>query len=229
MSTTKDEAAPFGDRLGLIMRQFGSVAELARAIGVSDNAIYKWIAGRGQPSLASLVAIAAAAGVSVEWLATGSESPPPSRGGKAPAAGAIRPAGHIYPPSGELRVTGTRGGVIRNPQIVDWLAFRSEWLERIMQKGAGDHVMLLEAAGDAMAPTINDGDLMIVDLTQTRLRQDGIHVLRDGTDLMVRRLYRQRGGGVVTVRGDNPAYEQASVPAAKLKIVGRVVWSGGRK
>jgi len=227
MSTTKDEIAPFGVRLGLIMRQFGSVAELARAIGVSDNAIYKWIAGRGQPSLGSLVAIAAAAGVSVEWLATGRESPPPSRAAAAPAAS--RPAGHIYPPRGELKVVGTRGGIIRNPQIVDWLAFRLEWLEGITQKGAGDQVMLLQAAGDAMAPTINDGDLLIVDLTQTRLRQDGIHVLRDGTDLMVRRLYRQRGGAVVTVRGDNPAYEQASVAAAKLRIVGRVVWSGGRK
>src|SRR5260221_6605491 len=71
MSTTVEEEE-FRRRLRLIMQQFGSVADLARAVGVSDNAIYKWVSGRGQPSMTSLVSLANAAGVSVEWLTTGS-------------------------------------------------------------------------------------------------------------------------------------------------------------
>jgi len=67
-----DEA--FRRRLRLIMQQFASVADLARAIGVSDNAIYKWVSGRGQPGVASVVQLARAANVSVEWLATGSDA-----------------------------------------------------------------------------------------------------------------------------------------------------------
>ena len=74
MSTTVVDEE-FGTRLRLIMQQFGSVADLARAVGVSDNAIYKWVTGRGNPGMLSLVNLAKAAGVSVEWLATGRGQP----------------------------------------------------------------------------------------------------------------------------------------------------------
>src|SRR6202049_3694853 len=74
MSTTVVDEA-FRQRLRLIMQQFGSVADLARAVGVSDNAIYKWVSGRGQPSMMSLVNLSKAAGVSVELLATGRGAP----------------------------------------------------------------------------------------------------------------------------------------------------------
>src|SRR5579862_6560301 len=70
MTSTSVETE-FRRRLRLIMQQFGSVADLAKAVGVSDNAIYKWVSGRGQPSMMSLVNLSKAAGVSVEWLATG--------------------------------------------------------------------------------------------------------------------------------------------------------------
>src|SRR6266446_10288153 len=77
MSTTVGASAEeeFRRRLRLIMQQFGSVADLARAVGVSDNAIYKWVSGRGQPGMISLVNLAKAAGVSVEWLPTGRGAP----------------------------------------------------------------------------------------------------------------------------------------------------------
>lgn len=64
----------FRNRLDQVLRRFGSVAELANGLGVSDNAIYKWEAGRGLPSIANLVAVASAAGVSIEWLVTGQET-----------------------------------------------------------------------------------------------------------------------------------------------------------
>ena len=73
MSTTVVDAA-FRNRLTQVIHSYGSVVALAAAVGVSDNAIYKWLAGRGQPSVGNLVALAKAARVSVEWLATGAES-----------------------------------------------------------------------------------------------------------------------------------------------------------
>src|ERR1700730_8734656 len=79
MSTTVEEEE-FRRRLRLIMQQFGSVADLARAVGVSDNAIYKWVSGRGQPSMMSLVNRATAAGVAAEWLATGRGAPTKAKG-----------------------------------------------------------------------------------------------------------------------------------------------------
>lgn len=61
----------FRRRLRLIMQQFGSVADLARAVGVSDNAIYQWVSGRGQPSMISLVNLTRAARVSIRAIEEG--------------------------------------------------------------------------------------------------------------------------------------------------------------
>src|SRR5271170_8382784 len=72
MSTTLVDAE-LRSRLTQVIHSFGSVVALATAVGVSDNAIYKWLAGRGQPSVTNLVALARAGRVSVEWLATGEE------------------------------------------------------------------------------------------------------------------------------------------------------------
>jgi len=65
MSTTPVDEE-FRRRLRLIMQQFGSVADLARAVGVSDNAIYKWVSVRGLPRIKRLVNLSKAARVSVD-------------------------------------------------------------------------------------------------------------------------------------------------------------------
>lgn len=202
------------------MRQFGSVTGLARAIAVSDNAIYKWLAGRGQPSLASVVAIARAAGVSVEWLATGRESIARGRG---PVG--VAPAGdYVFMPRGEIRAGG-RGPWIRSPLIVDVLAFGAGWLEHRLAVDPA-RLLLLEVSGDSMAPTLGEGDLVLADLRETRARIDGVYVLREQNDLVVKRLQRRRFGAALTIRSDNPAYQPMAISPGAINIVGRVIWSG---
>src|SRR5215472_2950035 len=158
MSTT-DEIEEFRRRLRLIMQQFGSVAELARAVGVSDNAIYKWVSGRGQPSMISLVNLARTARVSIEWLATGQED------GKGNSPG-VDSASYVHLPSGSIRTPGGRGA-IQSRQIVDDLAFKGEWLRRRLGLEPKS-VMLVEAVSDSMAPTIDVGDVAIVDVREAR-------------------------------------------------------------
>ena len=47
------------------------VEDVARQVGVTASAIYNWLSGANEPSLAKLIALAGATKVSVEWLATG--------------------------------------------------------------------------------------------------------------------------------------------------------------
>src|ERR1700719_4436821 len=118
MSTTLVDEE-FRRRLRLIMQQFGSVADLARAVGVSDNAIYKWVSGRGQPSMMSLVNLSKAAGVSVEWLAAGRGAPTKTKGDH-PVAGS--PAA-VSIGRNALQSGGERS-IPPNQQVVDYLSFR---------------------------------------------------------------------------------------------------------
>lgn len=209
-------------RLDGVLRKFGSVADLAQAIGVSDNAIYKWLSGRGQPSVANLVALANASKVSLEWLATGHDSPSSKR----TAVRGVERENFAYLPQYDIKAPGPRGEVLRSDQIVDHLAFKKEWVESRLKANPRD-LLLVEAVGDSMAPTLEESDLMLVDLQEPRFRHDGIYVLRRDDALAVKRLQR-RPDGTLSIISDNPAYQASVVTSDSVHIIGRVIWMGRR-
>ncbi len=218
MSTTVGGEEEFRRRLRLIMQQFGSVADLARAVGVSDNAIYKWVSGRGQPSMISLVNLARAARVSIEWLATGQDAAK-SEAQKAESDD------YVYLPRNSVRSPVGRG-IMQSRQIVDYLALKSEWLRRRLGVDPKS-LMLIEAVGDSMAPTIEEGDLLLVDLRDPRIRHDGVYVLRASGELSIKRIQRRPDGKLI-IRNDNAAYESAVVAADAINVVGPAIWMAGR-
>ncbi len=218
MSTTLVDAA-FRSRLTQVIHSFGSVVTLATAMGVSDNAIYKWLAGRGQPSVANLVALARAGRVSLEWLATGSEAAQSAQA----SARAVEHGDFIFMPRSRIRFSGGREGILRSEQVVDSVAFRAEWIKRTLNAEPRD-LILIEVVGDSMAPTVEDSDLILANLAEPRFRQDGIYLLRHTGGLAVKRIQR-RPDGKLLVRSDNPKYEAMVV--SSVSIIGRVVWIGG--
>ena len=218
MSTTVVDVT-FRMRLTQVIQSFGSVAELAALVGVSDNAIYKWLAGRGQPTVANLVALARASRVSVEWLATGAEPVHKAR----KASDAVGRDDFIFMPRNRARFAGGRNGVLHSEQVVDSIAFRADWIKQHLMAEPRD-LILIEVEGDSMSPTIENSDLILANLAEPRFRQDGIYLLRRANGLEVKRIQR-RPDGKLLVRSDNPKYE--AMPVAGVNVVGRVVWIGG--
>ena len=219
MSTTIVDAG-LRARLTQVIESFGSVVMVAKAVGVSDNAIYKWLSGRGQPSVTNLVALARAARVSIEWLATGEES-------KQSAQAITRAVEHgdfIFMPRNRIRFSSGREGILRSDQVVDSIAFRAEWVKRRLSIESRD-LLLIEVVGDSMAPTVEDMDLILADLAEPRFRQDGIYLLRHDSGLAVKRIQR-RPDGKLLIRSDNPKYEALVV--ATVGVIGRVIWIGGK-
>ena len=209
-------------RLDQVLKRFGSVADLAREIGVSDNAIYKWLSGRGQPSVANLVALAKASKVSIEWIATGRETSSAPRTARRNTPEADE---YIYVARNQARI-GAGGRPLRSEQVVDYLAFKREWVRARLNVDLRD-LVLIEALGDAMSPTIDDRDLLLVDLSGPHFRHDGAYVLRSENDLEVRRLQR-RPDGTLNVICDNNAYPQSVVATDGVHIIGHVIWVAGR-
>ncbi|HVR91519.1 MAG TPA: S24 family peptidase [Novosphingobium sp.] len=102
--------------------------------------------------------------------------------------------------------------------------FSARWL-----RGQGLEPAMLSAiavAGDSMEPTLRDGDEILVDRTPRALR-DGIHVVRAGDALLVKRLDTGRPGAV-TLLSDNPAYRPIEFAPGEVQVIGRVVWKSGR-
>jgi phage repressor protein C with HTH and peptisase S24 domain len=109
------------------------------------------------------------------------------------------------------------------------IAFDPAWLRRLA-RGAPEQLSIIRVSGDSMAPTLADGDEILVDRGDRAERlRDGIYVLRLDDALLVKRVTLNPAARTIAVRSDNPAYPGwPSCDPAAVDIVGRVVWAGRR-
>lgn len=145
---------------------------------------------------------------------------PPARGGG---------AGLVAVPRLDVGAAAGAGALGGDERALGRIAFDPAWLRRIAS-GAPDALSIIRVEGDSMAPTLADGDDILVDRSDAAARlRDGIYVLRVEDALVVKRLALAPDRRAVAIRGDNPAYPvwPDRDPAA-LDIVGRVVWAGRR-
>lgn len=109
------------------------------------------------------------------------------------------------------------------------IAFDPAWLRRIA-RGAPEQLSIIRVAGDSMAPTLADGDDILVDRGDRAARlRDGIYVLRIDDALVVKRVAVNPAARTLSVQSDNPAYPGwPDCDPGAVDIVGRVVWAGRR-
>src|SRR3546814_14123691 len=88
----------------------------------------------------------------------------------------------------------------------------------------------MRVEGDSRAPTLDEGDDILVDGGDAAARlRDGIYVLRMDDVLMVKRIARAPGQGRISVLSDNPHYRSwDDLPLAAIQLVRRVAWTGRR-
>ncbi|HEV7373035.1 helix-turn-helix domain-containing protein [Arenibaculum sp.] len=70
-SSDAPDADGFTGRLNAVVRLFASRSEAAAAAGVSTDQLRRYLLGQSAASFRSMVSLAAARGVSLDWLATG--------------------------------------------------------------------------------------------------------------------------------------------------------------
>lgn len=124
----------------------------------------------------------------------------------------------------DLGAAAGAGRVPVNEAAFDAFRFSRRWLEE--QGLARAELSAIRVEGDSMEPLLNDGDEILVDRSPRAFR-DGIHVVRLGDTLMVKRL-ASAGPGRVALLSQNFAYPPVEVAAEEVEIIGRVVWKGGR-
>jgi phage repressor protein C with HTH and peptisase S24 domain len=141
----------------------------------------------------------------------------------APAAGLLNIKRH------PVMVSAGPGAIVTEEAGKPYFAFDERWLKALTASGPSK-LSIVRVEGDSMAPTLNAGDDILVDLGDSveRLR-DGIYVLRIDDALVVKRLALNPTARRVTVQSDNPAYpDWPDCSLADIKPIGRVIWSGRR-
>ncbi|MGE0180544.1 MAG: helix-turn-helix transcriptional regulator [Sphingomonas sp.] len=144
------------------------------------------------------------------------------------APGGGRAADRLVPVARlEVRAAAGAGALDMGERPIAHIAFDPAWLRRVA-RGRPEDLSLIRVAGDSMAPTLADGDDILVDRGDgpARLR-DGVYVLRLDGALAVKRIAVD--AAAATIRSDNPAWaDLPPCPAAALDVLGRVVWTGRR-
>lgn len=168
-----------------------SKAELARRVGISHASVSKWESGLNQPKGRYLNDLAAALGVTVDWLLTGDGE---ARGQPTPEA---MPGYHNVEPA--VIPQGTRVPVLSYVQAGNWhemceqaTAFDGNVEYVTASIDIGPCGFGLWVRGDSMSPKFEDGDLIIVDPDIIPKAGDFV-VASNGKEEATFKKYRSRG------------------------------------
>ncbi|MFM5930045.1 MAG: helix-turn-helix transcriptional regulator [Novosphingobium sp.] len=141
-----------------------------------------------------------------------------------PTAGPSRIGSHVPIPRLALDASAGQGAFVGDEVPVDSIFFSTRWL-RAHGFDPGQ-LSAISVVGDSMEPVLRDGDDILVD-QRPRPLHDGIHVVRVGESLLVKRVQTGAGGRIV-LESANPAYRPIELSADEVQVIGRVVWKGGR-
>ena len=141
--------------------------------------------------------------------------------------GADAPPGMITVTRSAVRASAGPGAIPAGEVGQPYFAFDRRWLKALTGASA-DHLSIVRVEGDSMAPTLNDGDDILIDRRDAgEPLRDGIHVLRVDERLLVKRLAVHPMGRLVTVQSDNPAYpDWSDCGIDDVHCIGRVIWAG---
>ncbi|MCM2293781.1 LexA family transcriptional regulator [Allorhizobium sp. BGMRC 0089] len=109
-------------------------------------------------------------------------------------------------------------------QVVAEWHFPESYLKDELKLSAR-HTIVMAVTGQAMLPSYQPGDRVLVDLSQKTLVADAVYVISDGTSTPdIRRLQRVPFSNPpqVIILSDNASLQAFTVEMAKLKIIGRV-------
>ena len=201
-----------------LMRDETSVYALAKKAGLPKRSVQSVLSGHA-PSIDRAAEICEAFGLEFYIGPPRDRSLPEVRGYDPDLDG----ADYVMVPKLPIQLAAGHGALApETEEPVERLAFRREWMRRYgLQPG---QVSIVEVMGDSMMPALADGDSVLVDHQRNEPRQGKIFAVRNGDDLLVKRLQKEPAGGW-QLTSDNEHYEPIRFGSGG-GLIGEVVWRG---
>lgn len=183
-----------------------SDADLARYLGVSTPVVSGYRQRQTVP-LEQCVKIAERTGVALDWLILGKGEMHGDSGG----AAEFDDADAVWVPLYDVEVSAGSGIEVYGERVIQRVPFAKSWL-----RSEGLHarnLACLPVHGDSMEPTLQHGDIVLVNHEKTR--GDGVFVIRMGNALRVKRL-QWLANGDLRISSDNSIYQTEQITPADL-------------
>ena len=210
-----------GDRIAARMAELGlSQSELARKIGVSQQAIGKLVNGHVQTSR-HLHVIARELGTTPQYLA--GETDDPTEGAlPVPTPELLSDQIGVVEIKEIDLAYGMGACFLDVPVATESRHFSLAWV-RLYTNSSPDKLFFARGIGDSMAPTLLDSDMVLIDTAQQTPRMgDQIWAIAYGQIGMIKRL-RPMPDGSVKILSDNDRVPPEIAVDGEMHIIGRVV------
>ena len=192
--------------------------DLARDLGIHSNTLRLYEQDKRSPTVGLLEAIADKCQVPIEWFFDEKQL---LKVGPATEMSGLDAYAYIRKAKAHL---SAGGGVIPEEEFEEQrYAFVKSWLKTVATSEAA--CILMEVDGASMMPTLEPGDMVLVDQGRQDLISDGIYAFGEGDVINIKRL--QRIHPLVRIVSDNPdtiRYPSREVDPTTIRIIGRVVW-----
>ncbi|TMP35091.1 XRE family transcriptional regulator [Pseudoalteromonas rubra] len=210
----------FSRRFITLIDQFsaGNKRQFALLTGKSPSHIYRICRGLSRPSVAYLEHLYSLFGIDLNWLLTGEQ---PIEHGTLSGGQDM-----LMVPKLDVEASAGFGSINGSEDITEQFALNKRWLST--QLGVhSDRLAFVTIRGDSMLPTLQHGDMVLVDLSQRDASKHGVFVLQTEDGLMAKRLQQHRDHiSVVSDNPDYPAWQIQADNAQQHGIAGRIVWCG---
>lgn len=212
----------FANRFQLIVDELanGSKKQFAELTQKSASHIYKICRGTSRPSMAYMQKLYDDYQIDLTWLVTGEQ------GNNTQVTGFNNRNNLVYAPIFDVEASAGFGAEVTSEAIDEYFAFNKNWLSK--QLGiSSESLLFVNISGDSMEPTLQDGDQILVDMTQQKVHNEGIFLLQTETGLMAKRL-KTNTQNTLNVSSDNPQYPNWEIRLDEQEfnpVSGKVVWS----
>lgn len=209
------------------------VARMMLALGISTQTALAEELGLGRGAVSDakakgkipsewLLKLLRARRLNPSWLETGEgEMHLPSEGREELMA--YGADAYDWVPMVEARASAGGGSLETGERILGYYAFRRDW---IAGKGNIATMRLMRVTGESMRPTLEDEDVVLVDLSQRDILAGKIYAVRMDDEMVVKRL-EKKPGKLVLLSDNRALYEPLEISLAEytnVEVLGRVIW-----
>ena len=183
----------------------GNVTRAAEELGIKPVVLHQWIKGTRSPGFS---------GVSVAFDAMGARFLLPDEELEA----------YDFVPKTSARA-GAGSSLITEDKTQGLYAFRKDFFAT--QRISSTKSVLLDVMGDSMSPTLQDGDTILIDKSDTQIVDGRIYLVTLGDNLLIKRIFMAARG--LVLHSDNPAYRETPIGQEDLdafRVHGRLRWAG---
>jgi phage repressor protein C with HTH and peptisase S24 domain len=214
------------ERLKSRMKERGfSQSELARRVQVTQSSIYSLVSGDAYGSK-HLHKIARVLGTTPAWLE--GETDDPDEGALPDPTPELIAEQLDLVGVASIDLAYGMGGTFTDVPVEEEVRHFPRAFVASLTDTPPEHLSWARGKGDSMAPTISDGDWVLIDRSHTRiLEQDDIWALSVGDVGMIKRV-RLRPEGLVLL-SDNRSVPPEEATGDEVRVVGRIAFIGRRR